>query len=569
VIVNSSQKDAIVVGAGHNGLTCAAYLARAGRRVLVLEADATVGGLCRTAETVAEAPGFKMNTGAIDHILTNPPVSVADDLGLAHCGLRYIEIDPLLSYLPLDGGALPFWTDLDRTVAEIRRLSPKDAERYRQLTEAMIAALEVMVPYMQGHPRQIAPRHALQMVRKLARGRGKLATAARVLGPSPITTVEEWFEREEVKTALLVYATTSLVSVEGAGGLGMLFMAMMHRWGLRRPIGGSGEFTRALAEFVTAHGGEIRTSSKVREIIIRDGRAAGVHLDTGEQLFADDVVGAVDPITLMKHLVDPANWPERTRDELNGLQLNQHNIGTFKIDIALSARPAWPTHGDDARVLSQVMLVKDVAAVREMTAAAASGELLEDPPIWSWNPAVFDRTIVPSESEGDSLYIYVWSPVKLSRGRDWAQEKDAHFERCMTVLERYSPGIRSLVIGANVETPADFARKVHNACIYHADITPWQMGPWRPTPSTSGYRTPIEGLWHIGAGAHPSPGVCGWSGRTAARMIVNQDRRPRELLSSTAASLRRRARQPTAAPAPSPNGRAPAVNDRDRTRVGV
>lgn len=158
------------------------------------------------------------------------------------------------------------------------------------------------------------------------------------------------------------------------------------------------------------------------------------------------------------------------------------------------------------------------AAIRR----AMQGELPEDPvPVTAWMPPVFDRSLVPPGSAGESLYIYpVATPRQLSGGRDWQTEKHRYLERCLDVLEQYAPGTRELVIGVNIRSPDDFPS--HRGHIYHVDMLPWQFGPWRPTPSLAGYRTPVEGLWHTAAGAHPIGGICGWSGRATARTLLRQ-----------------------------------------------
>jgi beta-carotene ketolase (CrtO type) len=174
-------------------------------------------------------------------------------------------------------------------------------------------------------------------------------------------------------------------------------------------------------------------------------------------------------------------------------------------------------------VLAQAMLT-GIDEVRAAMRKAMDGELPDRPPLTVWTPTVFDRSLVPPGSTGDSLYLYpVATPVTLSGGRDWQTEKPKYLERCLDVLEEYAPGTRDLIIGTNIRSPQDFGS--HNGNIYHVDMLLWQMGPWRPTRSLSGYRTPIEGLWHTGAGAHPVGGLSGWSGRTTARTILKQDAR--------------------------------------------
>lgn len=511
--------DTIVVGGGHNGLTCAAYLAREGKRVTVLESASTVGGYCTTEATVPEAPGFLMNTGGIDHLLVNMPPSVVDELQLSRHGLRYVPVDPIASYLGPDGATLPLWCDLDRAVAEVARFSRKDAEQYRKFVTVLADTVHVLLPYLAGHPKQVRPGAALDVLKRGARRRKSLGAAVRIMMMSTTAVLEEWFEREEVRSALGAYASFTLTPVE-TPGVGLTLVPIMHRWGLRRPVGGSGAFTQALAADVRAHGGEIRTDAPVREVLVRDGRANGVLLESGETLLANDVVGALDPTTLLTRLIDPDLLPDRTRGELRGLQVGEHNLACFKADVALRGRPRFPNHGNGDRTVVAQAMPATLSDVKAATRRAMQGEFAEGPiPLTVWTPSIFDRTLVPPGSEGESLYIYpIATPRQLSGGRDWKDEKQGYLQRCLDTLELYAPGTKDLVIGANIRSPEDFGS--YNGHIYHVDMLPWQFGPWRPTPSLAGYRTPIGGLWHTAAGAHPIGGISGWPGRAAARTIL-------------------------------------------------
>lgn len=522
-VMSSGPIDTIIIGGGHNGLTCAAYLARAGKRVTVLESLPTAGGYCTSEATVSEAPGFLMNTGGIDHIFTNIGPSVVDELQLARHGLRYVDIDPLGSYLGPDGTCLPLWRDLDRACAEIARFSRRDAERYREFATALADAVHVLTPYLMGHPTRVRPVDVLAILRRAARSRRSLATAVRILMSSPAAVLDEWFESDEVKSVIIAYTSFTTTPID-TPGLGLSLIPIQHRWGLRRPVGGSGAFTRALTECIRAEGGEVRTNAAVREIVVGNGRAEAVVLESGETLHADHIVGALDPVTLLTRLLDPAHLPAKVRAELTGMQVGAHNLGAFKVDIALRGRPRFPRHGGgDQAVVAQAMLT-DIGEVKAATRQAMAGELPDEPPVTLWTPTVFDRELLPAGSTGDSLYLYpIATPLKLSNGRDWQTEKQGYLDRCLDVVEKYAPGTKDLIIGTNIRSPEDFPS--HNGNIYHVDMLLSQLGPWRPTPSLSGYRTPIEGLWHTAAGAHPVGGLSGWSGRTTARTILRQDAR--------------------------------------------
>ena len=520
--------DVIVVGGGHNGLTCAAYLARAGRRVLVVEAQAVVGGFVQTAETVAEAPGFLMSPYAIEHVLTNIPSSVIDELDLARYGLRFVHPDPWASWLHPDGRSIRFWRDRGRTVDEIAGLSPADAARYDEFCRVLRDLWYTAVPYMQGHPRRLDPGMLFDVARRAARTRRNLAAGVRIALQSPAQVIEEWFESDEVKAALACYAACSMASIDEPGtGILLSIAAVSHEWGARRCVGGAGEFTQALARAVEAFGGEIRTGASVREVLVEDGTARGVVLDSGERLSARHVVAAIAPTTLLTKLLDPALVPARTWGELRGMHVCHNNISVGKVDVALGARPRLPRHDGEADLLTSTMLLApDIDYVRRAVNGFMRGELGDELPMWVVMPSMLDRSIVPPGHDGDSLYVYFPAlPYELAGGASWPDEAEKFADRCLDILDGYAPGLKDSVIGRAPITPADLAAHAPRGNLYHVDLGLAQMGPWRPIPSLAGYRTPVEHLWHSAAGAHPMGLQTGWSGRTTARTVLRALRR--------------------------------------------
>jgi beta-carotene ketolase (CrtO type) len=518
--------DVIVIGGGHNGLTCAAYLARAGRRVVVLEREAVVGGFCTTAETVAEAPGFLMNPCAVDTALVNIPASIIDELDLRRFDLRFVRPDPWAAYINPEGATIGMWCDRRRTQADIARLSRRDAASFERFCDMMTDAWWALMPYFQDHPTRPSARALGQILWRAAKGRRSLRGAARVFLGSPEQVIMEHFEREEVQAVLANLAAWSMLPLQEDGSGGVLAMMCTYfRWAVTRPVGGSGRFTAALAACVRHHGGEVRTEAPVQEIVIRDGRAEGVRLVGGQELRARQVIGAVDPVTLMCGLVDEVHVPEQTQAELRALGNLRWNISCLKADVAISRLPPLACGREDLRY-GYLLLGPTLDYVRRAQASCIVGELPEQMAMGPMFPSLMDRTQVPPGSEGETIYLYMPAvPLQLSGGRDWDDHKDAYVDRVIAELDRYAPGLKDNVIGHWTQSPKDLARKSFRGNIIHADMSISQMGPLRPCPSLAGYRTPVAHLWHTAAGAHPMGALNGWSGRTTARTVDRALRR--------------------------------------------
>ncbi|MEA2167085.1 MAG: hypothetical protein QOF76_385, partial [Solirubrobacteraceae bacterium] len=235
--------DVIVIGGGHNGLTCGAYLARAGRKVVVLESQDVVGGFCTTTENVPEAPGFKMNPCALDTALTNTPVSIIEELRLVEDhGLRFLAPDPWAGWANPEGASIAMWRDVDRTVAEIARFSRRDATAFKDFIDVMTGVWWAMMPYFQGHPTRPSPKVLGEVGWRAIKANKGLRKAARVFAGSPHQIIEETFEREEVKAMIGSLAAWSMLPLHEPGSGGVLAMMCAYfRWGVTRPVGGSGE----------------------------------------------------------------------------------------------------------------------------------------------------------------------------------------------------------------------------------------------------------------------------------------------------------------------------------------
>lgn len=557
----SGTYDVAIVGGGHNGLTAAAFLARAGKRVVILEAEPRVGGFATTQELIASAPGFKSTPYAIDLFSGMIPRSIVDDLDLRSHGFRSYEADPYATFLGPDGSSIAQWRSLDRTCAELKRFSPRDADRYRQFAEILCEAWNAALPYLQDHPTRPRARSIAELAWRVGRARRHMGPAARLLLSSPASVLDEWFERDEVKVILATWAAaTGQVTLDTPGyGAGMAMAVLSHKWGCHRAVGGMGALTQSIARCFEAHGGEIRTSTRVHEIAVSGGRATGAILEDGSEVRATEVVACVDPVALFDRLLAPGHLPDRTRDELRAMKVCEQNITYFTGHAALERRPTVPRHATDpdrARDLLEAgyqMLVPSYASLQAAIASCVRGEEPDDIPLWASLPSARDRTLVPDGSQGESLYFMSpVSPYKL-KDRGWQEAKGAYFDRCLNTIDGYLVGTKDATIGTAALSPEDMTAIATKGHACHIDMALTQFGPWRPTPSLGGYATPVDGLWHASAGSHPLPSVNGWAGRTVAQTVL---RGPGG--KTRARLVRQLAPRPAAAPAPAP-GRTPSA----------
>lgn len=519
----STSYDVVVIGGGHNGLVCAAYLARAGKGVVVLEAQPRVGGFVASEDMAPDgAPGFVMSPYALDHFLTCVPPSVIDELKLSRYGLKMVDIDPWMSWAGPDGASIALWRDRARTKAEIARFSRRDAERFDKLCDLTKTFWEVAIPYFQGHPTRLSPPTVARMLSAAVKGRRSLAPLARIALAPAEAVLNEWFERDELK-ALLGTLALSVMSPLHQPATAMFVGAQsaVEKWGYRRALGGAGTFAEALDRAARDLGVEVRSGAPVREVLVRDGRAVGAVLDNGETVLGAQVAAAVDPTTLLTKLLDPSLVPDQVTDELRGMFVARHNLcGAFTGHLALSSRPRLRGGRTDELMGGATIFAPDFGYVQRASEAWVRGELTAEIPMFVVVPSILDRSIVPPGSEGD--YCYIWpaaTPHDLN-GLNWAYEKDKWLEDCLNIVEDHAPGIQDTVIAKRAISPAEMGAHVHKSFFYHADLIPTQMGPWRPIPSLSGYRSPVDGLWHTGAGAHPFGLQSGMPGRTTARTIL-------------------------------------------------
>lgn len=518
--------DAIVVGAGHNGLLAAATLARSGRRVLVLERRPLVGGAAVTEEF---HPGFRGFPGASLCGLLRP--EVVQEFGLAQRGLQLLPLDPAVVTLGDDGKALRIWKDPSRTAQELAGFSQRDAAAYPAFLSLMVSLAGVVDPLMVEPPPEISDwrwgdqLHLLGRALQLRRiGKGAMYESIRLLPMSLRAVLGEWFETELLRATLAVDALQGAFrgpySPETAFGLLHHYLPAAHggAWCLVR--GGMGELTRLLAAATQEAGATIRTDAEVRQILTKDGRVTGVQLVSGEMVLAPAVLSNADPKRTFLHLVDPVELP---RDFLDRIRHFQTEGVVTKVNLALEGLPTIP--GTEGLPAAHLRIAPTLEYLERAYDNAKYGAPSERPFLDIVIPTLVDPGLAPAGRHVMSILVQ-YTPYHRATG-DWESDREAFGERVVELLDARMPGLRRLVLGREVLTPPDLERRfgLTDGHIYHGEMTLNQQFVLRPAPGWSQYRTPIDGLYLCGSGAHPGGGITGAPGYNAGHAVVEDWRR--------------------------------------------
>lgn len=504
--------DVLVIGAGHNGLTAACYLARGGYSVMVLEACDTIGGMTETRALVPEAPHHLLNPGAIDVVWEASPVG--RDLGLDQFGLRFIRHDPAWAWLGRNGESLLLTQDVDRTIREIERFSVKDARAYRDYAEITGKIQSI---------RSASSRAALLM----AAGRGLGDRRVRhLLGSAATTTAAELIESTFVSEPLRG-AFASLLSIYGSitvDGSGIFFLAAtaaLHRYGISRPVGGLQAIPDSLSRCLHAYRGQVRVNAPVDQILYSGGRVRGVRLVTDEEILARTVVAAIPP-QVTARLLRGSGIPRLTA--LAHAPANNAGIGSLIMVMAMRGTLTLPEHqrerSDGVDLRKPTLFCGTFEQVLAAEAAARAGQVVKDPPWAGTILSATDPTLAPDGQ--DSLYIYAPVPVKPAVG--WADARPLAEHELIHSVQKVMPDILDLEIGRWVQTPDVLERRLGapNGCVFHVDMSsPTRLGPLRPALGWGKHVTDVPGLVLSGAGTQPGGGVTGIPGKLAAQELIH------------------------------------------------
>jgi phytoene dehydrogenase-like protein len=532
--------DAIVVGGGHNGLVCAAYLARAGLRTVVLEARETVGGALATSELL---PGVRVPTYA--HTVGRFRGSIARDLSLAANGLRLVQPRARVTSVRPDGAAITLWGDPVATARALATVSTHDADAWVALdaeVRALSGVLSRLAALTPPDPSSPMAGDVLELLRLGLHLRGLDERHARELTralPQPVADfVTDRLESEPLRALLAIRGmrfssmgplsagTTQVLLQDAAGNDGGAAGETVHA------RGGPGALASALASAARRAGAVIRTGAPVARVRTRDERVTGVVLASGEELTASIVVSGLDPKRTLLDLVEAEVLGPRMGWQAGNLRLGGV---TAKVDLALAELPRFRgLEGADAaeRLRGRIVVAPTLRYLDVAADAAKYGRISEQPWLEATIPSLVDPLLVDGGAAAGVRHvmsILVQSAPYALREGSWEMAREVLAHRALSVLESVAPGIGSLVVARQVVTPTDLEQDLGMTGGHplHGEPSLDQWFAWRPMLGYARYRMPVGGLYLCGAGAHPGGGVTGIPGRNAAREVVADVRRGR------------------------------------------
>jgi phytoene dehydrogenase-like protein len=527
--------DVVIIGGGHNGLTCACYLAAAGLTVSVLERRAIVGGAAVTEEF---HPGFRNSTASYTVSLLNPKVIA--DLNLARHGLRIVE-RPLSNFLPLSaerGAFVKIGGGLGATQAEVSRHSKRDAGRlpayYAMLERAAQVLRELALetpPNVGGGLAELIPAlKAMNAVRKLsmAARRDLLALFAKSAGD----LLDGWFESAALKAAFAFDAVVGNFASPYAPGSAYVLLHHVFgevngkpgQWG--HAIGGMGAISDAMAAEAKSRGVVIDCNAAVARLTVKNGRATGVVLEDGREIHARAVAANVNPKLLFLDLVEPQHVES---DFLERMKNYRCASATLRMNVALSELPDFSClPGAGVHHQSGIIMAPSLAYMEKAWFDARSTGMAIEPIVEMLIPSTVDDTLAPKGEHVASLFCQHFNP-ELPEGKSWDDLRDAAAERVVETVDRHAPNFRASVLGRMTLTPIDLERQfgLVGGDIFHGALSLDQLFSARPVLGNANYRMPVAGLYLCGSGAHPGGGVTGLPGHNAAREIVRDFRRGR------------------------------------------
>ncbi|MDF1748319.1 MAG: NAD(P)/FAD-dependent oxidoreductase [Alphaproteobacteria bacterium] len=525
--MSQNEYDGVIVGGGHNALVCGAYMARAGKRVLVLERRPMIGGAAVSEEVW---PGYKVSIASFIMALLQPKVIL--DLELKKYGMEVLPAPPLFMPLP-EGGSVTLWPDQEKMRDEIARLSPADGRAYLDYRKHMAGLAPFLQRLLWEIPPNVGSRRPKDLLAML-----KLAVRYWDIGPkfydfydvltqSAYDYLGRWFENDTVKAMLSYYA--------GGGGGNGSPKTPATAYALLRPFvrdhgtaaggpgfirGGMSGISEAIAASGRAHGLEIRTNAEVRRIIIKNGQATGVELASGDCINARAVIANADAKTTFMKLIGKEALPT---DFAAAIENFRTTSSVFKINLAVTKLPHYTAFDPKAAGYDYPVQVRIGSSIDYLERAfdeSKYGGIAKSPLLTVMAPSVVDDTLAPPGMH--LLSIFGGHVAYDLKDMDWDQGREILYDRVMDTIETYAPGIRQTVAHRQILAPPDLERILclPGGHVHHGDITVDQIFFRRPAPGYADYRTPFKNLFLCSASVHPGGGVTGVPGHNAAKVIL-------------------------------------------------
>jgi len=533
----AQRYDAVIIGGGHNGLISAAYLARAGRKVLVLEKRHVLGGAAVTEEIV---PGYRFSVFSYVVSLLRP--EIIRDLELPKHGLEILPLDGTIT--PLENDYVWRVNDHGKTVRELRRWSLNDAEAYEEYGQLMAEMARFIKPILSAVPIDQGKVGPLELASHwkdfLALGgllkdfqalpRKLQSTFVQLMTMSAVDFLDQWFETDPLKATMS--ASGIIGTFQGPRSPGTAYVLLHHymgeidgafrAWGI--PKGGTGGISNAIGSAARALGVEIRTEAPVARIDVKSGRATGVTLVSGEEIQADVVMSSVDSNLTYLKLIESGNLDDSFIDEVKRYK---YRGSSGKVNLALNGLPELackPGRGEWLR--GAISFSPSVDYMERAYDDAKYGRYSRRPYIDTIFPTMVDPAMAPPGCHTMSCFVQ-YAPYHLADGQEWTDENREHFgENVIDTLEERFPSIRSKIVGKMFITPKDIEATtgLTEGNIFQGELSLEQLFFNRPVPGYARYQTPIKDLWICGSATHPGGGIMGANGRLAALQVLKSQR---------------------------------------------